>query len=174
MIHWYNNTFSLFIKNKFYGIQTFKISCLLDAPKIKRQSTPDNARAGRLTWWGFGWTRWWSSRSVCPSLCPSVRWSCSRLSVRSYGVHPCQTLPFYQLPVLIYNTDLPYCVCVTKFCSTWIHAQACVKAVNQAWKPFKKWGHFFYRLRGLCVWLYSSSWRLMTHKFAKAGIPLVI
>lgn len=111
MIHWYNNTFSLFIKNKFYGIQTFKISCLLDAPKIKRQSTPDNARAGRLTWWGFGWTRWWSSRSVCPSLCPSVRWSCSRLSVRSYGVHSCQTLPFYQLPVLIYNTDLPYCVC---------------------------------------------------------------
>lgn len=111
MIHWYNNTFSLFIKNKFYGIQTFKISCLLDAPKIKRQSTPDNARAGRLTWWGFGWTRWWSSRSVCPSLCPSVRWSCSRSSVRSYGGHSCQTLPFYQLPVLIYNTDLPYCVC---------------------------------------------------------------
>lgn len=54
---------------------------------------------------------WWSSRSVCPSLCPSVRWSCSRLSARSYGVHSCQTLPFYQLPVLIYNTDLPYCVC---------------------------------------------------------------
>lgn len=76
-----------------------------------RQNTPDNARAGWLTWWGFVWTRWWSSRSVCPSLYPSVRWSCSRLRVRSYEVYSCHTLPFYQLPVLIYNTDLPYCVC---------------------------------------------------------------
>ena len=106
--------------------------------------TPDNARAARAYL-----VRFCVDEVVELSLCLSVSASeCPLVMV------PCKC-PFMKGPLLSFSAILlllplfyirhgPVVLCMTENCSTWIHVQACVKAVNHAWKPIQEIGHFFY------------------------------
>lgn len=106
--------------------------------------TPDNARAARAYL-----VRFCVDEVVELSLCLSVSASECPLVMAPFRC------PFMKGPLLSFSAILlllplfyirhgPVVLCMTENCSTWIHVQACVKAVNHAWKPIQEIGHFFY------------------------------
>ena len=106
--------------------------------------TPDNARAA-----GAYLVRFCVDEVVELSLCLSVSASECPLVMAPFRC------PFMKGPLLSFSAILLLLplfyirhglvvLCMTENCSTWIHVQACVKAVNHAWKPIQEIGHFFY------------------------------
>lgn len=104
MINWHNNTFS---KNMYYRYQTFNIPCLLAVPKKTK-------RTWQCACWKTYLVRFWVDEVVELSLCLSVSVSECPLVMFPFKC-PFIWGPLLSnsaiLPVLIYNTDLPYCVC---------------------------------------------------------------
>lgn len=93
VIHW-QNTISLFIKNEYYGIQTFNISCLLVTPKKTK-------RTWHCACWKTYLVRFWVDEVVELSLCLSVSVSECPLVMFPFKC------PFIWGPILSHSAILP-------------------------------------------------------------------